>query len=231
MQWRCFVAEILRLENIRKSYPSPDGDSLVILSSVNLSLNEGETVSVIGRSGSGKSTLLAVAALLSQPDSGDILYRGESILALDDKRKAEMRQKNLGFIFQSSLLLADFSALENTAMPLMISGMRKREAFERASEILDTLGLKERKNHRPSALSGGERQRTAVARALVTSPDIVFADEPTGALDEKSAAEVEEMLLDAVRKGGHSMLLVTHNPDFASRADRVLTLSGGTLHE
>lgn len=231
MQWRCFVAEILRLENIRKSYPSPDDDSLVILSSVNLSLNDGETVSVIGRSGSGKSTLLAVAALLSQPDSGDILYRGESILALDDKRKAEMRQKNLGFIFQSSLLLADFSALENTAMPLMISGMRKREAFERASEILDTLGLKERKNHRPSALSGGERQRTSVARALVTSPDIVFADEPTGALDEKSAAEVEEMLLDAVRKGGHSMLLVTHNPDFASRADRVLTLSGGTLHE
>lgn len=225
------MAEILRLENIRKSYPSPDDDSLVILSSVNLSLNDGETVSVIGRSGSGKSTLLAVAALLSQPDSGDILYRGESILALDDKRKAEMRQKNLGFIFQSSLLLADFSALENTAMPLMISGMRKREAFERASEILDTLGLKERKNHRPSALSGGERQRTSVARALVTSPDIVFADEPTGALDEKSAAEVEEMLLDAVRKGGHSMLLVTHNPDFASRADRVLTLSGGTLHE
>lgn len=225
------MAEILRLENIRKSYPSPDGDSLVILSSVNLSLNDGETVSVIGRSGSGKSTLLAVAALLSQPDSGDILYRGESILALDDKRKAEMRQKNLGFIFQSSLLLADFSALENTAMPLMISGMRKREAFERASEILDTLGLKERKNHRPSALSGGERQRTAVARALVTSPDIVFADEPTGALDEKSAAEVEEMLLDAVRKGGHSMLLVTHNPDFASRADRMLTLSGGILHE
>ena len=188
------MAEILRLENIRKSYPSPNGDSLVILSSVNLSLNEGETVSVIGRSGSGKSTLLAVAALLSQPDSGNILYRGESILALDDKRKAEMRQKNLGFIFQSSLLLADFSALENTAMPLMISGIRKREAFERASEILDTLGLKERKNHRPSALSGGERQRTAVARALVTSPDIVFADEPTGALDEKSAAEVEEML-------------------------------------
>lgn len=231
MQWRCFVAEILRLENIRKSYPSPNGDSLVILSSVNLSLNEGETVSVIGRSGSGKSTLLAVAALLSQPDSGNILYRGESILALDDKRKAEMRQKNLGFIFQSSLLLADFSALENTAMPLMISGIRKREAFERASEILDTLGLKERKNHRPSALSGGERQRTAVARALVTSPDIVFADEPTGALDEKSAAEVEEMLLDAVRKGGHSMLLVTHNPDFASRADRMLTLSGGILHE
>ena len=225
------MAEILRLENIRKSYPSPNGDSLVILSSVNLSLNEGETVSVIGRSGSGKSTLLAVAALLSQPDSGNILYRGESILALDDKRKAEMRQKNLGFIFQSSLLLADFSALENTAMPLMISGIRKREAFERASEILDTLGLKERKNHRPSALSGGERQRTAVARALVTSPDIVFADEPTGALDEKSAAEVEEMLLDAVRKGGHSMLLVTHNPDFASRADRMLTLSGGILHE
>ena len=225
------MAEILRLENIRKSYPSPNGDSLVILSSVNLSLNDGETVSVIGRSGSGKSTLLAVAALLSQPDSGNILYRGESILALDDKRKAEMRQKNLGFIFQSSLLLADFSALENTAMPLMISGIRKREAFERASEILDTLGLKERKNHRPSALSGGERQRTAVARALVTSPDIVFADEPTGALDEKSAAEVEEMLLDAVRKGGHSMLLVTHNPDFASRADRMLTLSGGILHE
>ena len=225
------MAEILRLENIRKSYPSPNGDSLVILSSVNLSLNDGETVSVIGRSGSGKSTLLAVAALLSQPDSGDILYRGGSILALDDKRKAEMRQKNLGFIFQSSLLLADFSALENTAMPLMISGMRKREAFERASEILDTLGLKERKNHRPSALSGGERQRTAVARALVTSPDIVFADEPTGALDEKSAAEVEEMLLDAVRKGGHSMLLVTHNSDFASRADRMLTLSGGILHE
>lgn len=223
--------ELLRLENIKKTYPSPDGGTLEILSSVSFSLYEGASVAIVGRSGSGKSTLLSVAALLSTPDSGSIYYAGEDALRLSEKEKAALRAEKMGFVFQSSLLLSDFSALENTAMPLMINGMKRKEAFERASVLLDSVGLSGRKDHRPSSLSGGERQRTAIARALVSEPLVVFADEPTGSLDEKSAAEAEDILLEALRKSGRGMVLVTHNPDFASRCDRVLTLSGGVLYE
>ena len=225
------MSELLRLENIKKTYPSPGGGRLEILSSVSFSLSAGETAAIIGRSGSGKSTLLSVAALLSKPDEGRILYSGRDALLLSEKEKAGLRRERLGFVFQSSLLLSDFSALENTALPLMINGMRKKEAFEKASSYLELVGLSDRKNHRPSELSGGEKQRTAIARALVSDPLVVFADEPTGSLDERSAADAEDILLSAVEKTGSGLLLVTHNPDFASRCDRILTLSGGMLHE
>ena len=137
----------------------------------------------------------------------------------------------MGFVFQNSMLLEDFSALENVAMPLMIKGEKKKIAFEKAQEYLKLVGIEERKNHRPIKLSGGERQRTSIARALITEPSVIFADEPTGSLDEKTSRVIEELLIDSVKKTKRGLILVTHNPLFASRADKVFVLSNGVLNE
>lgn len=222
--------DLLRLEDIRKSFPSPDGKGEVrILEGVDLSLKKGEVISIVGQSGSGKSTLLSVAALLTDINEGKIFYSGKDVASLSEKEIALLRSKTMGFVFQSSLLLEDFSALENIAMPLMIQGMKKKDAMDKANEFLALVGLEDRSGHRPKALSGGERQRIAIARALSTSPDIIFADEPTGSLDEKNAEVVENMLLDSVRMKSSGLILVTHNVEFASKADRIYTLKGGKL--
>lgn len=222
--------DLLRLEDIRKSFPSPDGKGEVrILEGVDLSLKKGEVISIVGQSGSGKSTLLSVAALLTDINEGKIFYSGKDVASLSEKEIALLRSKTMGFVFQSSLLLEDFSALENIAMPLMIQGMKKKDAMDKANEFLTLVGLEDRSGHRPKALSGGERQRIAIARALSTSPDIIFADEPTGSLDEKNAEVVENMLLDSVRMKGSGLILVTHNTEFAAKADRIYTLKGGKL--
>lgn len=222
--------DLLRLEDIRKSFPSPDGKGEVrILEGVDLSLKKGEVISIVGQSGSGKSTLLSVAALLTDINEGKIFYSGKDVASLSEKEIALLRSKTMGFVFQSSLLLEDFSALENIAMPLMIQGMKKKDAMDKANEFLALVGLEDRSGHRPKALSGGERQRIAIARALSTSPDIIFADEPTGSLDEKNAEVVENMLLDSVRMKGSGLILVTHNTEFAAKADRIYTLKGGKL--
>lgn len=222
--------ELLRLQDVSKGFPSPDGKGVLrILESIDLTLHQGEVISIVGQSGSGKSTLLSVAALLTKRDGGTIWYSSRDVDSLNKDEISELRSKKMGFVFQSSLLLEDFSALENVAMPLMIQGLKTREAFRRAEEYLELVDLIDRKKHRPKALSGGERQRVAIARALSSDPDIVFADEPTGSLDEANAAMVENLLLKAVRDSGKGMLLVTHNNEFASRADRKLTLKGGCL--
>ena len=223
------MSELLRLESIGKSFRTPDGSSLRILSGLDLSLDEGEVISIVGRSGSGKSTLLSIAALLLHPDEGRILYSGRDVTELREKEVASLRSTFMGFVFQSSLLLEDFSALENIAMPLLIQGMKAKEAFCKARRFLDMVFLSDRADYRPRLLSGGERQRVAIARALVASPGIVFADEPTGSLDERSADEIEELMLDTVRREGRGMIVVTHNREFASRADRMLILSEGRL--
>lgn len=223
------MSELLRLESIGKSFRTPDGSSLRILSGLDLSLDEGEVISIVGRSGSGKSTLLSIAALLLHPDEGRILYSGRDVTELREKEVASLRSTFMGFVFQSSLLLEDFSALENIAMPLLIQGMKAKEAFSKARRFLDMVFLSDRADYRPRLLSGGERQRVAIARALVASPGIVFADEPTGSLDERSADEIEELMLDTVRREGRGMIVVTHNREFASRADRMLILSEGRL--
>lgn len=220
---------VLKLEHIRKVFPSPSGDDLEILKDIDLEIRKGEAVSIVGQSGSGKSTLLSIAALLLSHDSGNVLYNGKDITDLNEKKIASIRSRSMGFVFQSSLLLEDFSALENVAMPLMIQKMDKKSALNKASEYLSLMGLEDRASHRPKALSGGERQRVAIARALVTSPDIIFADEPTGALDEASASNVEALLLTAIKDKNLSMLLVTHNVSFAKRCDRCLTLKSGVL--
>lgn len=222
--------DLLRLEAIRKSFPSPDGNGEVrILEGVDLSLQEGEIISIVGQSGSGKSTLLSAAALLTTINGGKISYFGRDVSTLSEKEIANLRSRSMGFVFQSSLLLEDFSALENIAMPLMIQGMKKKEALDKAHEYLELVYLQDRASHRPKALSGGERQRIAIARALASSPSIIFADEPTGSLDERNAEIVENMLLESVRKKGSGLVLVTHNTNFAARADRIYTLKGGRL--
>lgn len=222
---------ILTLKDIRKTFPSPDGERLEILKAINLEIKRGESVAIVGQSGSGKSTLLGISALLLSPDSGEILYDGENALDVRGKELSLLRSKKMGFIFQSSLLLEDFSALENVAMPLMIQGYDKKESFKRAEEYLSLMDLSSRSSHRPALLSGGERQRVAIARALAPNPSMIFADEPTGALDEESAKNVETLLLSAIKEKNLSLLLVTHNLSFARKCDRCLTLKSGVLDE
>ena len=225
------MSELLRLEGISKSFPAPDGSSVEILSGLDLSLEEGEVISIVGRSGSGKSTLLSIAALLLSPDGGRILYGGQDTSSLTAREVSSLRSTSMGFIFQSSILLEDFSALENVAMPLLIQGKGRKEAFSAAERLLAKVGLSERMGYRPGQLSGGERQRVAIARALSPSPSVVFADEPTGSLDERSAADIESLLLSAVRSEGLGMIIVTHDRNLAERADRMLLLSEGRLFD
>ena len=224
--------ELLRVENLSKSYPSEEkGGKLVILEDINLMLKHGETIAITGKSGCGKSTLLSLLALLSPKDGGKIYYEGMDTDQIKDRDRARLRNEKMGFVFQNSMLLEDFSALENVAMPLMIKGEKKKIALEKAQEYLKMVGIEERKNHRPIKLSGGERQRTAIARALITEPSVVFADEPTGSLDEKTSRIIEELLIESVRKTNRGLILVTHNPVFASKAHKVFVLSNGVLNE
>lgn len=225
------MSNILTLENICKSYNSPSGSEVRILSGLDLSVSSGEIVSIVGKSGSGKSTLLSIAALLTPATSGSVYYEGRLSSALSEKERAALRSRAMGFIFQSSDLLDDFSALENVAMPLLIQGKRKKDAFHEAESFLSVVGLSDRKDHRPAALSGGERQRAAIARALSASPLVIFADEPTGSLDEGSAAEIESLLISAVKDTGRCMLMVTHDISLARRCDRMLELREGRLHD
>ena len=224
--------ELLRVENLSKSYPSEEkGGKLVILEDINLMLKQGETIAITGKSGCGKSTLLSLLALLSPKDGGKIYYEGMDTDLIKDRDLPGLRNEKMGFVFQNSMLLEDFSALENVAMPLMIKGEKKKIALEKAQEYLKMVGIEERKNHRPIKLSGGERQRTAIARALITEPSVVFADEPTGSLDEKTSRIIEELLIESVRKTNRGLILVTHNPVFASKAHKVFVLSNGVLNE
>ena len=224
--------ELLRVENLSKSYPSEEkGGKLVILEDINLLLKQGETIAITGKSGCGKSTLLSLLALLSPKDGGKIYYEGMDTDQIKDRDRARLRNEKMGFVFQNSMLLEDFSALENVAMPLMIKGEKKKIALEKAQEYWKMVGIEERKNHRPIKLSGGERQRTAIARALITEPSVVFADEPTGSLDEKTSRIIEELLIESVRKTNRGLILVTHNPVFASKAHKVFVLSNGVLNE
>ena len=223
------MSEILRLEDIWKSFGTPSGSSVDILKGADLSVSEGEVVSIMGKSGSGKSTLLSIAALLLSPDKGRIIYSGKDVSKLSEREVQSLRSRAMGFVFQSSLLLEDFSALENVAMPLLIQGMKQRNAYAEASRLLTEVGLADRADYRPGFLSGGERQRVAIARSLVSSPLVVFADEPTGSLDEQSASEIAELMFSTVRKEKRCLVMVTHDMDLAMRADRMLILTEGRL--
>ncbi len=209
--------EVIFLENISKNFSNREGEELEILKNINLSIREGDSISISGKSGCGKSTLLQLASLIEKPTSGKVFVKGKDTSSLKERDLTGIRRSVMGFVFQNSLLLEDFNALENVAFPLLNSGKSKKDSFLIAGEMLESLGMKERITHRPSQLSGGERQRVAIARALVAEPEVIFADEPTGALDEDTAANIEELLLSAVKDRNMALVLVTHNPLFAQR--------------
>ncbi|MFT3737116.1 MAG: lipoprotein-releasing ABC transporter ATP-binding protein LolD [Rhodocyclaceae bacterium] len=219
---------ILRCENLGKVYGS--GDVAVrVLQGVNLSVAAGETLSVIGASGSGKSTMLHLLGGLDSASEGRVEILGKDLAKLSEAERGNMRNQALGFVYQFHHLLPEFSALENVAMPLIIRRMGRAEAHERAAAILKEVGLGHRLDHAPGELSGGERQRAAIARALVTEPRCLLADEPTGNLDRKTAATVFDMMLSLNERLKTSLIVVTHDPELAHRAQRVLELQDGKL--
>ncbi len=221
----------IELNSITKRFKAAEkGEGeITILSDVNLAIVQGQSTAIIGKSGSGKSTLLHIAGGLDSPSEGKVYCNGTDFSSLDDKRRSELRNLHIGFIFQANLLLEDFNALENVMAPALISGKKVSECRPRAEQLLERLGLKDRMNHLPGQLSGGEKQRVAICRALMNEPEVILADEPTGALDEENAAEVENLLLDLVKEEGRSLLLVTHNQDFAYKCDNVYMLRNHNL--
>ena len=204
---------------------------LEVLKGLSLKVNAGERIAIIGASGSGKTTLLQILGGLDRPTSGAVLVAGQDIHSLAERPRGELRNRTLGFIYQFHHLLQEFSALENVAMPLLVRRVPKHEAEQQAREVLQKVGLGERLIHRPNELSGGERQRAAVARALVTKPRIVLADEPTGNLDGGNAESVFAMMLELNREFATSLIVVTHDRQLAARMDRVLELDRGNLVE
>jgi lipoprotein-releasing system ATP-binding protein len=220
---------LLQCMGIAKSYQ--DGNNEVnVLSHLNLTLNSHELLAITGRSGSGKSTLLHILGTLDKPSSGRVIFKGQDIHHLNASKQATFRNNELGFIYQFHHLLAEFSALENIMMPLLIAGINKSESQRRALTMLKQVGLKDRAHHKPSQLSGGERQRIAIARALVNEPSLVLADEPTGNLDSENAQAIFELLRELRDKKGTSFVVVTHDNHLANKLDRVVNLSSGQLN-
>ncbi len=222
------VTKSLSLSKVNKAYRQGRKE-LHVLDDVSFDLKPGEIVALVGPSGAGKSTLLHSAGLLEKPDSGDILVNGVSSVSMNDKKRTALRRDTIGFVYQYHHLLPEFSAVENVILPQMITGLSKKKALQRATELLETVGLGERINHRPGELSGGEQQRVAIARALANAPAVLLADEPTGNLDPETANRVFELLLKLVRSVGLSALIATHNHELANRMDRVLHFENGKV--
>ncbi len=220
---------VLEARDLWKTYRGGDGGLLHILSGVDLVVQRGEMVAVVGSSGAGKSTLLHLLGALDPPTKGYVILAGEPIHGRNDEALATLRNRAVGFVFQFHHLLREFSALENVMMPLRIAGVPNRQARSRAEELLARVGLSGRMHHRPAELSGGEQQRTAVARALATDPAIVLADEPSGNLDQGNAELLHELFAELVRDMEIGMVVVTHNRSLAARAHRVLLLENGQL--
>ncbi len=218
----------LRLEGIVR-YFVQGKDRLDVLTGVDFTLRPGEIVALVGPSGAGKSTLLQIAGLLERPDAGEVYLGGEACGSLSDNRRTRLRRMHLGFVYQYHHLLPEFSALENVVLPQMIAGLPRSQAVTRAKELLAMMGLANRAAHRPGQMSGGEQQRVAIARALANAPRILLADEPTGNLDVHTSEHVFDELLRHVRAAGLGALIATHNPDLASRMDRIVRLKDGIL--
>ena len=220
---------MIRVENLCRTYGA--GETQVIaLSNVSLHIKEGEFVAVMGASGSGKSTLMNILGCLDTPTSGSYLLSGESIKEIYDESLSAIRNKKIGFIFQTFHLLTRLSAQENVALPLRYTDTPKQQASERAMAMLDKVGLQNRARHKPFEMSGGQRQRVAIARALVNEPKVIFADEPTGNLDSKTSHEIMQLLC-SLHQQGHTLVMVTHEEDIAAYAKRIIRMKDGIVIE
>ncbi|MCK8494199.1 ABC transporter ATP-binding protein [Spirosoma sp. RP8] len=215
---------LLQTTDIRRNY-----GNLPVLKGINLTIEAGEVVSIVGASGAGKTTLLQILGTLDRPDGGELHIAGQNVFALGDRQLAQFRNERIGFVFQFNNLLPEFTALENVCLPGFISAKDEREVRERAESLLTTLGLQHRLNHLPSQMSGGEQQRTAVARALINKPAIVFADEPSGNLDSRNAEELHQLFFRLRDELGQTFIIVTHNETLAALADRTVTIHDGLL--
>ena len=225
------VAEVaVRAEELQKSYPNADGTELHVLRGVDLSVQPGEAVAVVGASGTGKSTLLQLLGALDRPTLGEVYLGGRAVSGLAPDEVADVRNRYVGFVFQFHHLLREFTARENVMMPAMIGGLPQALAAEKAMELLDAVGLVDRSEHKPGALSGGEQQRVAVARALSNEPVVLLADEPSGNLDRKTSDQLHDLLFELQEDRGLAMVLVTHSTGLADRTDRVVRLQDGLLH-
>lgn len=215
---------LLQTTNLRRQY----GD-LPVLKGINLSIDAGEVVSIVGASGAGKTTLLQILGTLDRPDTGTLEIDGQDVFALNDRDLARFRNETIGFVFQFNNLLPEFTALENVCLPAFIAKRDEKTTRQRAESLLETLNLGHRLNHFPSQMSGGEQQRTAVARALINEPAIVFADEPSGNLDSQNAEELHQLFFRLRDELGHTFIIVTHNETLATLADRTITIRDGVV--
>lgn len=220
---------IIELKNVNKTFIM--GDEIIkAIDNINFTVKKGEFVSIIGPSGSGKSTLMNILGLLDTPDSGEYYLDGMLIQQLSDNKLAELRNKKIGFIFQNFNLLQKMTALENVQLPLVYEGLNHKDSIKMSYEYLEKVGLKGREKHLPNQLSGGQQQRVATARALVNNPEIILADEPTGALDSKTSLEIMDML-QKLNEAGQTIILITHDLNVASKAKRIVRISDGKLYE
>lgn len=215
---------MIQANGIYKSFGNVD-----VIKGIDLQIDNGEIVTIVGASGAGKSTLLQIIGTLEKADKGDVFFDGQNISKMNQKNLAAFRNKNIGFVFQFHHLLPEFTALENICIPAYIAGVSKKDATERAMQLLEYLKLTNRADHKPSMLSGGEQQRIAVARALINKPSVILADEPSGNLDSQNAKELHELFFKLREKTGQTFVIVTHNNELAQMADRTLTIKDGKI--